>query len=341
MTGAVRAVVQVQRHRDRHVADQGPEDAEELVAAVRPDRLDRRLQDDRRLLLDGGGEHRLDAQVVDDVEGGDAVPLRERAVEDLLHRDDGHAEPPWRSCRRAGTPARNASETRPRRTDMGESPHPVPAGCAPRRLPDPDAAAYGRLVGSGQDPRRSRGRPDRSPWESAASELYGDLRLSPLLRPAARAQQPAAGRRRQQHLAGRARRRAIRQDRRDRRLLPARTQLLPRRGRDRAGRTERRRPVVLASYHDVPGRAPAGRPPGRHGRRRRGADLVARRRDRRQRGLRRSQPPVHRRTRSTSWRCSPRSPRRASSGPARATRRCCTSSATTRGARSRPACGRW
>ena len=65
---------------------------------------------------------------------------------------------------------------------MGESPHPGPAGMCAATVAGPDTAAYGRLVASGQGPRGDAVAPDRSPWESAASELYGDLRLSPLLR---------------------------------------------------------------------------------------------------------------------------------------------------------------
>lgn len=37
-------------------------------------------------------------------------------------------------------------------------------------------------MGSGPEPRRSAVGPDRSPWGAAASEFYGDLRLPPLLR---------------------------------------------------------------------------------------------------------------------------------------------------------------
>ena len=52
-----------------------PEHADQPVTAVGADGLDRGLQDDRRALLLGGGEHRLDRQVVEDVERGDPVPL--------------------------------------------------------------------------------------------------------------------------------------------------------------------------------------------------------------------------------------------------------------------------
>ena len=38
------------------------------------------------------------------------------------------------------------------------------------------------MMGSRPEPARSAAQPDRWPWESAAAELYGDLRLSPMLR---------------------------------------------------------------------------------------------------------------------------------------------------------------
>ena len=54
------------------------------------DRLHGRLHDDGGAQLDRGGEHGLQREVVHDVERRDTVPIAERAVEDLSHRNDGH-----------------------------------------------------------------------------------------------------------------------------------------------------------------------------------------------------------------------------------------------------------
>ena len=56
--------------------------------------LDRGLEDDGRPELLGGGEDGLHREVVDDVDRRDAVPLGERAGEDLAGRNDRHATPP-------------------------------------------------------------------------------------------------------------------------------------------------------------------------------------------------------------------------------------------------------
>ena len=115
------AVVQVQRHRDRAVAGDRAEDVEELSPAVRPYSFDRGLQDYRRALLLGGGQHRLDAQVIDDVEGGDAVALVKGAVESLLEGDDGHGTRPLAG----GAPVIRPPEVKPYRrlrAQRGRSP---------------------------------------------------------------------------------------------------------------------------------------------------------------------------------------------------------------------------
>jgi hypothetical protein len=81
---AVRAVVQVQADRD---IDAGGHLLPHGEQQVKPDGLhglDRGLDDHRRPLLDGGGEHRLHGQVVHHVDRRDAVALAERPVHDLL-----------------------------------------------------------------------------------------------------------------------------------------------------------------------------------------------------------------------------------------------------------------
>ncbi len=83
-------MVQVQGDGDVHVGGQGAEHPQEPVAPVGADRLDRRLQDDRGAFLHCCGENGFDAQVVDDVERRDAVPLRERPVENVLGGHDWH-----------------------------------------------------------------------------------------------------------------------------------------------------------------------------------------------------------------------------------------------------------
>jgi hypothetical protein len=83
-------VVEVHGHRHGGVPRHRPEHADQPLAPVGADGLDRGLQDDRRALLLGGGEDGVDGQVVQDVEGRDAVPVGEGAVEDLLRAHDRH-----------------------------------------------------------------------------------------------------------------------------------------------------------------------------------------------------------------------------------------------------------
>ena len=92
---AVRAVVEVQRHRDGHRVRPRAPHRVQRPGADRLHRLERRLDDQRRLELGRRGEHRLEREVVDDVDRRHAVALRERAIEDLTHRHDRH---------RTGTP---------------------------------------------------------------------------------------------------------------------------------------------------------------------------------------------------------------------------------------------
>jgi hypothetical protein len=81
---AFRAVVEVQGDRDldpgRHLAPHREQQADPDGAH----RLDRRLDDDRGALLDRRRQHRLHRQVVDHVDGGHAVAVTERPVDDLL-----------------------------------------------------------------------------------------------------------------------------------------------------------------------------------------------------------------------------------------------------------------
>jgi len=61
--------------------------ANHLVQDPRADLLDglqRRLEDHRRLQVGGRGEHRVDRQIVDDVDGGDAVALLEGRIQEVL-----------------------------------------------------------------------------------------------------------------------------------------------------------------------------------------------------------------------------------------------------------------
>ena len=91
---ALGAVVKVKGDRD---FDPGGHRAPHLEKHVSPDgshRLHRRLHDHRRAEVDRGRKHRLERQVVDDVEGCDAVAVLERTVEHVLQCDDRHAEPP-------------------------------------------------------------------------------------------------------------------------------------------------------------------------------------------------------------------------------------------------------
>jgi hypothetical protein len=87
---AVRAMVEVERDRDRHVLGPGPPDRHELPGAHRLDGLQRRLNDQGRVEIGGGGEHGLERQVVHDVDRGHAVAVREGGVENLTHRHDRH-----------------------------------------------------------------------------------------------------------------------------------------------------------------------------------------------------------------------------------------------------------
>src|SRR3984885_8126349 len=88
---AVRAVVEVQGDRDLDARRHRPPHGEQQVDADGPHRLDRGLDDDRGALLDGRRQHRLHGQVVDHVDGGDAVALGERPIDDLLQWHDRHA----------------------------------------------------------------------------------------------------------------------------------------------------------------------------------------------------------------------------------------------------------
>ncbi len=87
---AVGAVVEVQRDRDGDRVGPRAPDRVERVRAERLHRLERRLDDQRRLELGRRGEHRVEREVVDDVDRRDAVALGERPVQDPAHRHDGH-----------------------------------------------------------------------------------------------------------------------------------------------------------------------------------------------------------------------------------------------------------
>ena len=87
---AVRAVVQVQRHRHGHRVGAGTPDRRELAGTEGLHGLQRRLDDQRRLEVRRRGQDGLQREVVDDVDRGDAVALREGAIEDLPHRHHRH-----------------------------------------------------------------------------------------------------------------------------------------------------------------------------------------------------------------------------------------------------------
>ena len=87
---AVGAMVEVKS--DRHGCIVG-HSVEHLVEHLGPDRLHRlegRLDDQRRVELGSRVDHRPQADVVDDVESRDAVPLLEGGVENVSEGDDGH-----------------------------------------------------------------------------------------------------------------------------------------------------------------------------------------------------------------------------------------------------------
>jgi hypothetical protein len=96
------AVVEVQRDGDPHVLRVGEPHRVHRVQAGHLHVLDRRLEDDRGPQLLGGGEDGLHREIVDDVDGRDAVPAGERAVENLLGRHDWHASTLRRSARNLG-----------------------------------------------------------------------------------------------------------------------------------------------------------------------------------------------------------------------------------------------
>ena len=80
---ALGAVVEMKGDRDRRLVGHR---AEHLVQHVCPDGLhglDRRLDDQGRVELGGGVDHGLQADVVDHVEGCNAVALLKRGIEDL------------------------------------------------------------------------------------------------------------------------------------------------------------------------------------------------------------------------------------------------------------------
>ena len=105
MTVAVRAVVEVQGDRHGDVADQRLERC--ANSCSRP-YMRTVLTEVCRITGDRSSTAAASTasmrQVVEDVEGGDAVPVGERAVEDLLHRHDRHETSP-NVLRRVGPPA--------------------------------------------------------------------------------------------------------------------------------------------------------------------------------------------------------------------------------------------
>jgi hypothetical protein len=84
------AVVQMQGGRDRDPAGIRRPHREHGVDAGHLHVLDRRLDDDRSPQLLGGREDGLHREVVDDVDRGHAVTLREGTIEDGLGRYDRH-----------------------------------------------------------------------------------------------------------------------------------------------------------------------------------------------------------------------------------------------------------
>ena len=87
---ALGAMVEMECDRNRERPGHLGPHREEHVGADRFHGLDRGLDDERRAQLLGRGQHRLHRQVVDDVDRGDTVAFRERALDDLLGRDDRH-----------------------------------------------------------------------------------------------------------------------------------------------------------------------------------------------------------------------------------------------------------
>ena len=183
---------------------------------------------------------------------------RERAVEDLLHRDDGHADLPGGATAEGEHPGA-VTPVKPAVTDRhGEKP-PSPGGreCAaavagPGPPPTVGWWSAGRVrAGRGRSGGR-RGSP-RRPSSTATCDCR---------RCCGSCSSTATGcwSHRQQHLAGRAGRRAVRQDRRDRRVLPAGAQLLADEGA--TGQVVTAPPAGGAGPLPGPGRGhlPAGHP---------------------------------------------------------------------------------
>ena len=132
---ALRAMVEVERHRHVQVGGHRRPHGVEDVGSDRLHGLHRGLHDHRRPELFGGGEHRLHRQVVDDVDRRHAVPLLERPLHDVLgwhHRHSstschGQVEHPA-----ARWPRPRSTHRRSRRAGHRGSPE-----ASPRRSPPP------------------------------------------------------------------------------------------------------------------------------------------------------------------------------------------------------------
>jgi hypothetical protein len=90
--GPVRAVVEVQGDRGARLSCRVPVGGREDLGAEHLHGLHRRLEDDRRVRLLGGGHDRADRVRVDDVDGGDRVPVAASGLYEIKSLGDGH----WR-----------------------------------------------------------------------------------------------------------------------------------------------------------------------------------------------------------------------------------------------------
>jgi hypothetical protein len=85
---AVRTMIEVQRDRHRRRLREGTKHGVERLQPDRLHRFDGSLNDERRPELAGGRNHRLECQVVNDVERRDAVTLTEGVIKNRLGGND-------------------------------------------------------------------------------------------------------------------------------------------------------------------------------------------------------------------------------------------------------------
>ena len=171
---AIGTVVEVQGHRHGRVVGPHAPHRVEGAGADRLHRLQRRLDDERRLEIGGRGQHRLERQVVDDVDRRHAVALREGRIEDLTHGHDGHGTaallsiPGQRRCGRNDVPAdANRIDLRADQgwtTAWGASSRRARRSSTSRRAAASESARRRATSCAGSRPRYAR----ISAWRSAA-----------------------------------------------------------------------------------------------------------------------------------------------------------------------------